>query len=162
MWATAVRSVGLACGLKSFVLEEVVSWRSGLRSMLATAHRSLWSSRSPMAVRRRGSRSDAAVTELTSVDGIDLTYRTAGEAGLPVVVLLHALGENSSDWNAVVEALAPADRVYALDLRGHEGSSQPGAYSLELMRSDVLGFLHALDLDDVCLIRHSLGGAWRT
>jgi len=61
------------------------------------------------------------VTELTSVDvdGIDLTYRTAGEAGLPVVVLLHALGEDSSDWNAVVEALAPVNRVYALDLRGH-------------------------------------------
>ncbi len=77
---------------------------------------------------RRGCRSVAAVTELTSVDvdGIDLTYRTAGEAGLPVVLLLHALGEDSSDWNAVVEALAPANRVYALDLRGHGGSSQPG------------------------------------
>lgn len=101
------------------------------------------------------------MTELTSVDvdGIDLTYRTAGEAGLPVVLLLHALGEDSSDWNAVVEALAPANRVYALDLRGHGGSSQQGAYSLELMCSDVLGFLHALDLDDVCLIGHSLGGA---
>jgi pimeloyl-ACP methyl ester carboxylesterase len=99
--------------------------------------------------------------ELSSVDvdGIELTYRTAGAAGLPVLVLLHALGEDSSTWNAVVEALAPAHRVYALDLRGHGGSSQPGAYSLEVMRSDVLGFLHALDLDDVCLIGHSLGGA---
>lgn len=93
------------------------------------------------------------------VDGIELTYRTAGEGGLPVLVLLHALGEDSGDWNAVVEALAPAHRVYALDLRGHGGSSQRGAYSLELMRSDVLGFLHALDLDGVCLIGHSLGGA---
>lgn len=46
-----------------------------------------------------------------------------------------------------------------LDLRGHGGSSPPGTYSLELMRSDVLRFLHALDLDDVCLIGHSLGGA---
>ncbi|HEY8621016.1 MAG TPA: alpha/beta fold hydrolase [Dermatophilaceae bacterium] len=42
---------------------------------------------------------------------------------------------------------------------GHGASSQPGAYSLELMRSDVLGFLHALDLDDACLVGHSLGGA---
>ncbi len=99
--------------------------------------------------------------ELSSVevDGIELTYRTAGEAGLLVVVLLHALGQDSSDWNVVVEALAPAHRVYALDLRGHGGSSQPGAYSLELMCSDVLGFLHALDLDGACLIGHSVGGA---
>ena len=109
----------------------------------------------------RGRRSVAAVIELSrvDVDGIELKYRTAGEAGLPVVVLLHALGEDSSTWNAVVEALAPAHRVYALDLRGHGGSAQPGAYSLELMRTDVLGFLHALDLDDVCLVGHSLGGA---
>ena len=51
--------------------------------------------------------------ELSSVevDGIELTYRTAGEAGLLVVVLLHALGQDSSDWNVVVEALAPAHRV---------------------------------------------------
>ncbi len=99
--------------------------------------------------------------ELSSVevDGIELTYRTAGEAGLLVVVLLHALGQDSSDWNVVVEALAPAHRVYALDLRGHGGSSQPGAYPLELMRSDVLGFLHALDLDGAFLIGHSVGGA---
>ena len=68
------------------------------------------------------------MTKLTSVDGIDLTYRAAGEAGLPVVVLLHSLGEDSSDWNVVVEALSPANRVYSLDLRGHGGSSQPGAY----------------------------------
>jgi 3-oxoadipate enol-lactonase len=76
-----------------------------------------------------------------------------------VSLLLHALGEDSSDWNAVAEALAPANRVYALDLRGHKGSSQPGAYSLELICSDVLEFLHALDLDDVFLIGHCLGGA---
>jgi len=29
------------------------------------------------------------------------------------MVLAHALGEDSSDWNTVVEALAPAHRVYA-------------------------------------------------
>jgi hypothetical protein len=44
------------------------------------------------------------VTKLTSVDGIDLTYRTAGETGLPAVLLLHSLGKNSSDGNAVAEA----------------------------------------------------------
>jgi len=50
------------------------------------------------------------VVKLSSVDvdGIELTYRIAGEAGLPVMVLLHGLGDESSTWNAVVEALAPA------------------------------------------------------
>jgi pimeloyl-ACP methyl ester carboxylesterase len=75
------------------------------------------------------------------------------------VVLLHALGENSSDWTMVAALLAATYRVYAPDLRGHGASPHPGTYSLELMRSDVLRFLDALDLDDVSLIGHSLGGA---
>lgn len=53
----------------------------------------------------------------------------------------------------------PEERQKLFDLRGHGGSSQPGDYSLELMRSDVLGFLHTLNLDEVTVIGHSLGGA---
>jgi len=47
---------------------------------------------------------------IDGIDGIELTYRTAGEGGLPVLVLQHALGEDGSDWNAVVEAL-PSSRT---------------------------------------------------
>jgi len=36
--------------------------------------------------------------------------------------------------------------------------SWPGAYSLALMRDDVLGVLAALDLRDVVLVGHSMGG----
>jgi pimeloyl-ACP methyl ester carboxylesterase len=59
----------------------------------------------------------------------------------------------------MAEALATEYRVYAVDLRGHGGSSQPGDYSLELMCSDVLEFPRTLNLDEVSLIGHSLGGA---
>lgn len=93
------------------------------------------------------------------VNGIGLAYAVAGDTGLPPAVLLHALGEDSNGWGTVVEALAPRCRVHAVDLRGHGGSSQPGTYSLELMRSDVLGFLRTLNLDEVILIGHSLGAA---
>jgi 3-oxoadipate enol-lactonase len=93
------------------------------------------------------------------VNGIELAYAVAGDTGLPPVVLLHALGEDSGAWSTVVEALTPRCRTYAVDLRGHGGSSQPGDYSLELMRSDVLGFLRTLHLEGITLIGHSLGGA---
>ena len=93
------------------------------------------------------------------VNGIGLAYAVAGDIGLPPAVLLHALGEDSNAWGAVLEALAPMYRVYAVDLRGHGSSSQPGDYSLELMRSDVLGFLRLLHLEEVILIGHSLGAA---
>jgi 3-oxoadipate enol-lactonase len=93
------------------------------------------------------------------VNGIGLAYVIAGDTGLPPVVLLHALGEDSIAWTTVIEALAPRCRVYAVDLRGHGGSSHPGDYSLELMRADVLGFLRTLHLEEVTLIGHSLGAA---
>jgi pimeloyl-ACP methyl ester carboxylesterase len=93
------------------------------------------------------------------VNGIELTYAVAGHVGLPPLVLLHALADDSSTWSEMVEALIPMYRVYAVDLRGHGGSSQPGDYSLELMSSDVLGFLRTLNLEEVTLIGHSLGGA---
>ncbi|MGW2279579.1 alpha/beta fold hydrolase [Streptomyces sp. NPDC001770] len=100
------------------------------------------------------------MTDHRSVDvgGVRLAYQVSGPADAPPLVLLHALGEDASDWDAVAPVLARHRRVHALDLRGHGRSDWPGTYSLELMRDDVLGFLDALGLDRVELVGHSLGG----
>ncbi|GIH69578.1 alpha/beta fold hydrolase [Sphaerimonospora thailandensis] len=92
------------------------------------------------------------------VNGIRLAYRVYGRADAPPLVLLHALGEDSTDWNGVIDAFAAHRRVYALDLRGHGRSDWPGEYGLELMRDDVLGFLDTLSLARVDVIGHSMGG----
>jgi 3-oxoadipate enol-lactonase len=95
---------------------------------------------------------------MTDTGGIRLAYRVWGSPDAPPLVLLHALGEGAADWDAVAPCFAEHWRVYALDLRGHGRSDWPGAYSVELMRADVLGFLDALELDRVDLIGHSMGG----
>jgi len=74
------------------------------------------------------------------------------------VVLLHALGEQSSDWAPVAAALASSWRVYAPDLRGHGASDWPGSYTIEQLTTDLADFLDALDLDHVTLGGHSIGG----
>jgi 3-oxoadipate enol-lactonase len=103
---------------------------------------------------------EAAQTEagLAEAGGVRLAYRAWGAPGAPPLVLLHGLGEGSADWDGVAPAFARHCRVYAPDLRGHGRSDWPGAYSVELMRADVLGFLDALGLDRVDLIGHSMGG----
>ena len=101
---------------------------------------------------------DPIETGLAEAGGIRLAYRAWGAPGAPPLVLLHGLGEGSADWDGVAPAFAAHYRVYALDLRGHGRSDWPGAYSVELMSADVLGFLDALGLDRVDLIGHSMGG----
>jgi 3-oxoadipate enol-lactonase len=73
-------------------------------------------------------------------------------------VLLHALGEQSSDWTPVASALTPSWRVYAPDLRGHGASDWPGSYTIEQLTTDLAAFIDALDLDRVTLGGHSVGG----
>ncbi|MEU6317985.1 alpha/beta hydrolase [Streptomyces sp. NPDC047009] len=92
------------------------------------------------------------------VGGIRLAYQVSGPPDAPPLVLLHALGEDATDWEPVLPVLARYRRVYAPDLRGHGRSTWPGEYSLELMRADVLRFLNALGLARVDVIGHSMGG----
>jgi pimeloyl-ACP methyl ester carboxylesterase len=75
------------------------------------------------------------------------------------MVLLHALGEQASSWDAVLPAFEPFFRVAALDLRGHGASDWPGAYSFELMRDDVLDAVDELKMHQIVLVGHSMGGA---
>jgi 3-oxoadipate enol-lactonase len=92
------------------------------------------------------------------VGGVRLAYRVAGAVDAPPMVLLHGLGSDSSTWDEVIAALADSHRIYAPDLRGQGDSDRPGTYSFELMRDDILGFLDALDLTQVTLVGHSMGG----
>jgi 3-oxoadipate enol-lactonase len=95
---------------------------------------------------------------VAAVNGIRLAYQVAGNPARPPMMLLHGLGERASAWSPVLPGLAERYRAYAVDLRGHGDSDWPGAYSLELMRDDVVALLDHLGLRDIILIGHSLGG----
>ncbi|MGW1770956.1 alpha/beta fold hydrolase [Streptomyces sp. NPDC002104] len=95
---------------------------------------------------------------VTVKGGVRLAYEVAGPPAGPPVLLLPALGATAADWALVRDELARERRVFALDLRGHGASEWSAAYSLPLMRDDVLAFLDALGLDRVDLVGHSMGG----
>ena len=82
----------------------------------------------------------------------------SGDPGAPAMVMLHALGEHAASWDTVAPRFATRFRVVALDLRGHGASDWPGTYSFELMRDDVIGVLDDLDLHELVLVGHSMGG----
>lgn len=103
--------------------------------------------------------SDAASsTQFVPVNGLSLAFDSYGDPDAPVVVLLHGLGGSRSSWDGITESLAETYAVYVLDMRGHGESDWPGSYSFEHMSDDVLDFLDIMDLRDVTIIGHSMGG----
>ncbi len=92
-----------------------------------------------------------------TVDGIRLNYIEWPGQGR-AVVCVHGLTANCHSWDSLAEALAPAHRVLAYDLRGRGDSDKPATgYSLAIHAADLDRLLGAWGLDRVVLAGHSLG-----
>lgn len=87
-----------------------------------------------------------------------------GDPKAPVgLVFLHANGFNALTYRAILEPLGAQARILALDMRGHGGSTletrtQDRRSWLDLAE-DLLALLSTLDLGEVVLAGHSMGGA---
>ncbi|MEU7762946.1 MULTISPECIES: alpha/beta fold hydrolase [Micromonospora] len=99
------------------------------------------------------------MTEIGYADlpGLRMAYRTWGRADGRPLVALHGGAGSGETWAALAAALGSATRTYAPDLRGYGATGPAGAYSLELVRDDVLAFLDALALPRVVMLGHSSG-----
>jgi pimeloyl-ACP methyl ester carboxylesterase len=92
------------------------------------------------------------------VNGARLFYTDEG-SGDVTLLLIHALGADSHDWNWVIPILRSQCRVVACDLRGHGHSSVPGRYELMDFVDDLEALIAALGCAPVVPVGHSLGGA---
>jgi pimeloyl-ACP methyl ester carboxylesterase len=100
----------------------------------------------------------ATALDEVKVDGRTLAFREAGEG--PAVLLLHGWPTSSFLWRNVMPAIARERRVLALDLPGFGASDKPTdvTYGYDFFTGAVRGFVDALELDDVALGLHDLGG----
>src|SRR5690349_15674320 len=90
-------------------------------------------------------------------DGAAIWYATYGR-GAPVVLLHGGLG-HSGNWGHQVPALVAAGRrVVVVDTRGHGRSTRDARpFSYELLASDVLAVLDALDVERAAFVGWSDG-----
>lgn len=94
----------------------------------------------------------------TTSDGQALPYSVTGE-GDATVVLVHCWMCEGSFWDAQVPALAERYRTITLDLPGHgRAGTTRESWTVERYGDDVAGLLAALDLSNVVLVGHSMGG----
>ncbi|WP_047152329.1 alpha/beta fold hydrolase [Aneurinibacillus tyrosinisolvens] len=92
-----------------------------------------------------------------NVNGIEMAYEDRGQ-GDPVV-LLHGFCGSSAYWDEIIPKLESKYRVIVPDLRGHGKTAVPeGTYSMEQMAEDIKNLLASLDVSEVKLLGHSLGG----
>lgn len=101
----------------------------------------------------------AAPRKVRSSDGVELFHRDWGEGRPIVFVSSWALA--SEMWAYQVAHLADAGyRCISFDRRGH-GRSSPAArgYDIDALADDLGSVLDQLDLREVTLVGHSMGGA---
>ena len=92
-----------------------------------------------------------------TLHGKDIAYRRSG-AG-PAVLLVHGITNDSQSWEPVLRRLAREHDVIAPDLPGHGDSArQRGDHSLGAHASILRDLVHAVGIERVTLVGHSLGG----
>ncbi|MBW2621811.1 MAG: alpha/beta hydrolase [Deltaproteobacteria bacterium] len=94
------------------------------------------------------------------VNGLKIHYLEWGKNDKPAMVLLHGFLGHGHAWDDFAHAFSRDYHVLAMDQRGHgrSGWSKAGAYGLEDHFSDLSWFIALLELDNIILIGHSMGG----
>lgn len=100
------------------------------------------------------------VSRYFSSQGLKLHYADWGNAGAPVLLLIHGTRDHARSWDWTARALADRWHVVALDLRGHGDSdwSPDGAYLVPYHIIDLLEMVETLAVPQVTIVAHSFGG----
>ncbi len=95
---------------------------------------------------------------VSSLDGVPIAFQKIGD-GETSLVFVHGWSCDQSYWRDQVSALADSFTVVTVDLAGH-GDSGLGRtnYTTPAFGADVAAVVSALDLHNVYLIGHSMGG----
>lgn len=89
--------------------------------------------------------------------GGKLHYWHAGSG--PPMVFVHNAGSDHENWRTIGERFATTHTVYAMDMPGYGQSTTTRPQTLDLHADAVIALLDALDLTEVHLVGHCVGGA---
>ncbi|MEY4028421.1 MAG: hypothetical protein RLZZ329_2141, partial [Pseudomonadota bacterium] len=111
---------------------------------------------------------DGFERQTLTVAGLPVCFRRtadwAGQAHLPVLVLLHGFPQTHVMWHRVAQHLRGRYRLVMPDLRGYGDSSHAVGdalhlhYSKRAMAQEVVSLLDALGVGDFFLCGHDRGG----
>jgi len=98
------------------------------------------------------------VDNAVSADGVSIAYEVRGE-GEPALVFIHGWCCDRSYWNEQLPHFAQKYKVVAIDLAGHgESGLDRKEWTMGAFGEDVVAVVNKLNLEQVVLIGHSMGG----
>lgn len=96
--------------------------------------------------------------EMISIASEDIAYVDQG-TGEKTILFIHGLSSNLEAWKKNISALKAENRIIALDLPGYGKSSRnSSSYSLSNYADFLIGFIEKMQLENVVLVGHSMGG----
>jgi esterase len=97
-------------------------------------------------------------SKFITVNGLKLHYLHWGNPRTAPMLLLHGLCSNAHYWDFFARSMEPDSQVLAVDQRGHGDSSWAESYSFREYIHDLEAFVAELELNNMVLIGHSMGG----
>ena len=98
------------------------------------------------------------VDSAISADGISIAYEVIGK-GEPVIVFIHGWCCDRTYWKAQLPYFAQKYKVVTIDLAGHgESGLDRKEWTMGAFGEDVVAVVNKLNLDQVVLVGHSMGG----
>lgn len=98
----------------------------------------------------------------TVVDGLNIFYREAGEAGQPLLLLLHGFPSSSHMYRDLIACLADTYHIIAPDYPGFGQSSAPSvqefSYTFDNLAKVMEHFIDQLQLEHIHLYVQDYGG----
>ncbi len=96
--------------------------------------------------------------QVLSSDNVTISYHVQGQ-GKPALVFVHGWCCDKSYWKFQVPQFSKQYKVVTIDLAGHGDSGLDRKdYTIEAFGNDVVAVVEKLQLNEVILIGHSLGG----
>jgi len=94
-----------------------------------------------------------------TVNEITVSFTDQGPDNAPTIIFIHGFPLNKTMWDKQVELLKTDFRVITYDIRGH-GESDAGndPFSIDLLVSDLIGFMNVLEIEKASICGLSMGG----
>jgi pimeloyl-ACP methyl ester carboxylesterase len=135
-----------------------LSRRDAVKGAGALALATAVSTTSSVAGRTARAQGPGTPGQVTTSDGVNLHYLEAG-SGKPIL-MIPGWSQTAEQFKYQLSGLSDRYRVIAVDMRGHGESDKPEfGYKISRLAKDTHDLIHALDLDEVNILGHSMGSS---